>query len=166
MDATGNDAERRCAWCDAPAPETLVDCAECGAKLAQRETLGDLVIPGVTHVDPALQQYSKDPLRIPRASSSQYVAGPALGAAATVGGPAGLIALAALGAVAANEYNAASRGRRLTPEEIEKLGQPSEAALLMLKKLEEEGEVTPTEPDGAAASDAPPITGEGTPPIV
>jgi hypothetical protein len=164
MDGTGNDAERRCAWCDAPAPEGLVDCAACGAKLAQRETLGDLVIPGVTHVDPALQQYSKDPLRIPRASSSQYVAGPALGAAVTAGGPAGLIALAALGAVAAKEYSAASRGRHLTPEEIEKLGQPSEAALLMLKKLEEEGDAAP--PEEPAASDQPPIIGEGTPPIV
>ena len=128
---------RRCQWCSAVAAEADTHCKACGANLAQRDALGELVIPGVTHVDPELKAYDKDPLRIPRASPSQYVAGPAMGAAIMAGGPAALVGLAALGAVAGAEYAAAGRGR-LTQADLDKLGQPSEATLQMLQKLEEE----------------------------
>jgi len=133
-----DDSSRLCQWCSTPAADGLTHCANCGAALTLRETIGEVVIPGVTHVDPALAQFANEPLRIPRASPSQSVAAGTVSAAALAGGPAGVIALAALGAVAANEYGSAARGRKLTPEEIEKIGQPSEAALQMLKLLEEQ----------------------------
>ena len=135
---TSNEQVRRCAWCSAPARDDETHCAACGAALAQREAIGDLVIPGVTHVDPGLQSYAKEPLRIPGASPSQYVAGPAVGAAVMAGGPVGLVALAGLGAVAATEYATAGRGQ--TQAELDKLGQPSEAVLQMVKKLDEKFE--------------------------
>lgn len=143
MDATnGTDVERQCPWCGAEASAESKTCAECGANLIQRETIGDLVIPGVTHVDPALEQYAADPLRIPKASPSQYVAGPAIGAVAAAG-PAGLLALGGLAAVGATEYLTAGSGavsRQLDPERV---GEPSETVLQMIRKLEEDGEPAP-----------------------
>jgi hypothetical protein len=57
--AGGADTEtappaRRCSWCSAEATEHATHCPACGASLAKRESLGDMVIPGVTAVDPAL----------------------------------------------------------------------------------------------------------------
>ena len=43
-----------CPWCATPAAEGATRCSSCGAALAQRESIGDLVIPGLTAVDPAL----------------------------------------------------------------------------------------------------------------
>jgi hypothetical protein len=138
-----------------PVTPEMGNCPACGAKLAQREKIGDLVIPGVTHVDPGLQQYAKDPLRIPGASPSQYVAGPAMGAVVAAG-PAGLVALAGLGAVAATEYVTSSRGHT-SQADLDKLGQPSEAVLQMMKRLDEGSESQPqSEPQDPAAEDADP----------
>ena len=156
MDANNEPAPRRCQWCSEPAAETDTQCRACGANLAQRETIGDVVIPGVTHVDPGLKSYAAQPLRIPGASPSQYVAGPAVGAAVMVGGPAGLVALAGLGAVAATEYAGAGRGQHMTQADLDRLGQPSEAALQMLKKLDEEqgADAKTADTDAAAGQDA------------
>jgi hypothetical protein len=143
MDPTKDTVDRRCEWCDARASQNATHCKACGASLAQRETIGDLVIPGVTHVDPALQQYAANPLRIPGNSPSQYVAGPAVGAAVVMGGPIGLAALGGLAAVAATEYLGAGGG---SPQvDPDKVGQPSDAVLQMVKRLDEEGE-PPTSP--------------------
>ncbi len=55
-DVTGEGAEpRTCPWCSAPVPDGATRCPRCDAAVAQRESLGDLVIPGVTGVDPAMQ---------------------------------------------------------------------------------------------------------------
>lgn len=43
-----------CAWCSAAAETDQTLCPRCGAELAQRETIDGLKIPGVTDVDPAL----------------------------------------------------------------------------------------------------------------
>ena len=164
MDANTGSGPRRCQWCSTEAAEADTHCKACGANLAQRDSLGELVIPGVTHVDPELKAYDKDPLRIPRASPSQYVAGPAMGAAIMAGGPAALVGLAALGAVAGAEYAAAGRGR-LTQADLDRLGQPSEATLQMLKKLEEDEQARasaadPSAPTDEAAPDQPAQTGQ------
>jgi hypothetical protein len=145
MNATSEQPDRRCQWCSTPAADADTHCSACGAALAQREQIGDLVIPGVTHVDPGLKAYAAQPLRIPGPSPSQYVAGPAVGAVVTMG-PAGLIALAGLGAVAATEYAGAGRGE-MTQADLDKLGQPSEAVLQALKRLEEEPEAESVQPD-------------------
>ena len=149
MDSTKDMVDRRCEWCGARATEDATHCAACGASLAQRETIGDLVIPGVTHVDPALEQYAADPLRIPGPSRSQYLAGPAVGAAVVAGGPAAVVGLGGLAAVAAIEYLGAGRGGSKQPDP-DKVGQPSEAVLQMVEKLEAESE-PPLRPPEATA---------------
>jgi hypothetical protein len=108
-------------------------CTGCGAALGQRDDLGGVVIPGVTSVDPALQAYDAQPLRIPRSSPTQGLAGGTI-AAAAMGGPIALAALGGLAAVAAVEYLGAKPGGA---GELERLGTPSEAALQMVKRLSE-----------------------------
>jgi RNA polymerase subunit RPABC4/transcription elongation factor Spt4 len=156
MDPTSDSVDRRCQWCDARASVDAKQCPACGATLAQRETIGDLVIPGVTHVDPALEQYAAQPLRIKGNSPSQYVAGPAVGAAAAIGGPIGLAALGGLAAVAATEYLGAGRDGSGQPDP-DKVGQPSEAVLQMVEKLEAEGEppVSPPEANTEGSGEEP-----------
>jgi hypothetical protein len=96
------------------------------------------VIPGVTTVDPVLQAYDAQPLRIPGASPSQGAAGAALGAA-VLGGPVGLMAVGGLAALAATEYLGVAGGARHAGD-LETLGQPSEAARQAVERLEREGE--------------------------
>ena len=43
-----------CPWCSATAPAGATSCPSCGAKIAQRDDLAGLTIPGVTGVDPNL----------------------------------------------------------------------------------------------------------------
>ncbi|MCI4354878.1 MAG: zinc-ribbon domain-containing protein, partial [Thermoplasmata archaeon] len=56
---------RVCPWCTAPVPPNATRCPACGDALAQRESIDDLAIPGVTTVDPALEAYAARPLHIP-----------------------------------------------------------------------------------------------------
>jgi hypothetical protein len=137
-----------CPWCSASASTDATQCPACGAALAQRESIGDLVIPGVTSVDPGLQAYAARPLHISGPSPSQGMAAGGVAAAAALGGPIGLAAaLGGLAAVAAVEYQgAASRsgGPVVKPDAV---GRPSEAALLALERL---GQVP--EPDAAPES--------------
>jgi len=155
MDPTKDTVDRRCEWCDARASEDATHCKACGASMAQRETIGDLVIPGVTHVDPGLQQYAADPLRIPGPSRSQYLAGPAVGAAVVAGGPAAVVGLGGLAAVAAIEYLGAGRDGS-KQEDPDKVGQPSEAVLKMVEKLEEgEPPVSPPEANAEGSDEEP-----------
>jgi len=129
---------RPCPWCSALASPEATQCPACGAALAQRESIGDLVIPGVTTVDPALQAYASQPLRIPGSSRSQGIAGGAVVAAAAAGGPLGLVALGGLAAVAASEYLGAGRGMSGAAVDGTDVGRPSEAVLQALKRLDHE----------------------------
>jgi hypothetical protein len=45
---------RRCPWCSAATPPGTSHCPSCHASLAERESLGDILIPGVTGIDPTL----------------------------------------------------------------------------------------------------------------
>lgn len=45
---------RQCPWCSELVPPDALDCTACGAPLAGRESLGGVVVPGVTEVDPDL----------------------------------------------------------------------------------------------------------------
>jgi hypothetical protein len=142
-EAAAPAAGRRCPWCSEPAAAEATHCRACGAALAQRETIGGLVIPGVTTVDPALQAYAAQPLRIPGSSPSQGVAGGAVVAAAAAGGPLGLAALAGLAAVAASEYLGANHGTPGSPADANDIGRPSEAVLQALERLEREAAEPP-----------------------
>ena len=138
VEEAGPAPRRSCPWCSAPAPAEATHCPACGAALAQRTTIGDLVIPGVTTVDPALQAYASQPLRIPGSSRSQGIAGGADVAAAAAGGPLGLAALGGLAAVAASEYLGAGRGTGDAGSDAKGVGQPSEAVLREVVRLDKE----------------------------
>ena len=135
---TAPAAGRSCPWCSALASAEATPPGACGAALAQRTTIGDLVIPGMTTVDPALQAYAAQPLRIPGSSPTQGIAGGAFMAATAAGGPLGLAALGGLAAVAAAEYLGASRGMAGDAIDPTDVGRPSEAVLQALKRLDDE----------------------------
>src|SRR5438309_311151 len=87
-----------CPWCSAAVPTGTIACPACGATLVPPAAIADLPIPGVTAVEPALQWYDAQPLRIPLASPSQSIAAEAI-VGALPGGPVGLAALAGFGVV-------------------------------------------------------------------
>lgn len=124
---------RHCPWCAAPADAEATTCQECGAALAQRESIGDVRIPGLTSVDPALLDYDKRPMQLRGPSPSQGVA-PALIVGAVAGGPIGLVAIGGLAAVAGAEFLASRHGGGETPN-LEDVGKPSE---VLLQALEQE----------------------------
>jgi hypothetical protein len=114
--------------------------------MAQRESIGDLAIPGLTDVDAALQDYDKRPLHLRGPSPSQGMA-PAMIVGAMAGGPIGLAAIGGVAAVAAAEFlGARSAGAGGSLAEI---GKPSEVALQALEHLADPGSesAAPRAPD-------------------
>src|SRR5512135_2781772 len=130
--------QRTCQWCGASSPADATECSGCGAALAARDSLGGLVVPGVTAVDPALQAFDAQPWRLPRNSPSQGLAGGTI-AAAALGGPVGIAALGGLAAVAAVEYLGAGQGHGSAPA-LDDVGRPSEAAVEMARRLNAGGD--------------------------
>ncbi len=158
MDETSGGGSR-CPWCSVAVHGDATTCPACGAAIAQRESIGDLVIPGVTAVDPALRAYDAQPLHIPGPSPSQGLAAGAVAAAAS-GGIGGLAVLGGVAAVAAAEYLGARRTDGGPPVDLDHLGEPSEAARLMLERIEREGEPGAT---GEGAASQPPAPGAAAP---
>jgi hypothetical protein len=142
---TGPEEERSCPWCSTRAEPGATHCRDCGASLAQRESIGDLIVAGVTTVDPELQAYAAQPLRIPGSSASQGIAGSAMTVAAT-GGPLGLAAIGGLAAVVASEYLAASHAGGGDPVDLEAVGRPSEAVVQAVERLDRDGELPSGDP--------------------
>lgn len=153
---TDQEAPRICAWCATPATDEATTCSSCGAALAQRESLGDVRIPGLTAVDPALIDYANRPMHLRGPSSSQGVA-PALIVGAAAGGPIGAVLIGGVVAVAAAEYLGAKQpgagGMALA-----EVGKPSELALQALEHADDKASdetatpaTGPEEPDAAAA---------------
>ena len=141
-DAPGEsgDAAATCPWCGTPSAPEAKRCTSCGAALAQRESIGALVVPGLTAVDPALKDLADRPLHLSGPSPSHGVASGAI-AAAAIGGPAGLAIIGGVAAVAAAEYLGAGKGGAagVSPEQV---GQTSEAVLQAIEKLDR-GEALP-----------------------
>ena len=152
------EPERRCPWCSAVAEATATSCSACGAALAQRESIGDLVIPGVTGLDPALQGLEDRPMRIPGSSPTQGLAS-GVAVAAAMGGPVAIAALGGLGAVAAAEYLGARRTHGSAPEDLADVGRVSEVARQALERLEHEADAA----TGIPAADADPGRDEPVP---
>jgi hypothetical protein len=155
-----------CPWCATPAAPGATKCSSCGAALAQRETIGDLVIPGLTAVDPALKDFADRPLHLSGPSPTHGVASGVV-AAAALGGPMGIAILGGVAAVGAAEYLGVGKvGPDGVP--VDQVGQASGAALEAVEKLER-GEELPTAdsttPWPEEATDAPgpePATEEET----
>jgi RNA polymerase subunit RPABC4/transcription elongation factor Spt4 len=135
---------RTCAWCSYAAPADATQCPSCGAALAQRESIGDLVIPGVTSVRADLLDADGRALHIPGASNAQGMASGAI-IGAMVGGPVGLAAIGGMAVVSAAEYVAASRGAGDGPA-LEDVGRPIEAAAKLAQQLDRDGETGPAAP--------------------
>lgn len=150
--ATPAGAPRTCPWCAAVATPEATTCASCGAALAQHESLGDVRIPGLTGVDPALTDYANRPMHLRGPSASQGVA-PALMVGAAAGGPIGAVLIGGVVAVAAAEYLGAKQPGTggTSPGEV---GVPSELALQALAK--ERAKATAAGAGGAASADTAP----------
>jgi hypothetical protein len=148
---------RTCSWCSAVAADEATTCPSCGAALAQRESLGELAIPGVTSVDPALQAIDGKPMRLGGPSPSQGAASGVM-AAAVIGGPIGLVALGGIAAVAAAEYAGAGRGRAGAPENLADIGRFDAITALALEQIEkaEKGAGDPAAADAASPADTDP----------
>ena len=130
---------RTCAWCSAAAPMEATQCPSCGAAMAQRDTIGDLVIPGVTNVRADLLDADGRPLHIPGASNAQGMASGAI-VGAMVGGPVGLAAIGGMAVVGAAEYLAASRRANGSAPAFEDVGRPNEIAAKVAEELDRHGE--------------------------
>ena len=160
------DEPATCPWCATPAASGATKCSNCGAALAQRESIGDLKIPGLTAVDPVLQDFADRPLHLSGPSPTHGVASGVV-AAAAMGGPMGLAILGGVAAVGAAEYLGATVvGPEGVP--VDQVGQASRATLEAIQKLER-GEELPTAdsttPWPEEATDAPgpePATEEET----
>jgi hypothetical protein len=135
MSDAGADAEaaRTCPWCAAAVRDDASTCPDCGAAIAQRESIGDLQIPGLTSVDPALVDYDKRPLHLRGPSPSQGAA-PALIVGALAGGPIGAVAIGGVAAVAAVEFLGASIEGRTTP--LEDVGKPNAITLKAMERIQ------------------------------
>ena len=145
---------RSCPWCATPAAVADTNCRSCGAALAQRESIGDLRVTGLTSIDPALEDYASRPMHLRGPSPSHGVASGVM-AAAALGGPAGLAIIGGVAAVAAAEYmGAASGGGARTS--LADLGKPSEVVLQALERAD----ATPPKP----STDTPASAGASEPP--
>jgi hypothetical protein len=122
----------RCQWCAAVGRPNATQCHECAAALPLLETVGELVVPGVTHVDPELEAYAAQPLRPLRRSATETLA-PGVMAAAALGGPAAVVGMGALAAVAASELAGGNRGKGVPAD---KLGEVSEPVLEVARRLQ------------------------------
>jgi hypothetical protein len=144
--ASATPGPRTCPWCAAAAADDATACGSCGAALAQRESLGDVRIPGLTGLDPALEDFDKRPMHLRGPSSSQGVA-PALIVGAAAGGPIGAVLIGGVVAVAAAEYLGAKQSGT-DRAALDQVGLPSELALQALEKARE------TDAANGAAADA------------
>ena len=133
-DAVGPEAAA-CPWCGAAVSGEPTNCPACGAALAQRESIGGLLIPGLTDVDPALEDFDKRPLHLRGPSPSQGMAS-SLIIGAVAGGPIGLMAIGGVAAVAAAEYMGAQQGGA-TAQNLADLGRPSEVLLQALEHADD-----------------------------
>ena len=150
-----SEAGRECPWCAAPAVAEATRCSACGAALAQRESIANLMIPGLTAVDPALVDFDKRPLHLRGPSSSQGMA-PGLIVAAAAGGPIGLLAIGGVAAVVAGEYLTT---KRVGPDAVslEDVGKPSEVVLQALEHLEDAAPASAPDDGRSIWRDLPPV---------
>ncbi len=139
----------QCPWCNASVPEGATNCRECGAAVAQRESIGGLKIAGLTSVDPALEDFDKRPLHL-RGPSPTHGAASGLIVGAAAGGPIGLVAIGGVAALAAVVFMGT---RRDGPDgmPLEDVGKPSEVLLQALEHVDDSPE-SGTRPSDASVA--------------
>jgi hypothetical protein len=119
-------AGQSCPWCSALVAPEATHCPVCGGAVAQRESIADLSIAGLTTVDPALLAYDARPLHIPLPVPSGV--GPVSGVPGTI---ARMAALAA-------PYGSSIRPDG--PVDPSTVGKPSDAAIQAVERLDREDE--------------------------
>lgn len=119
---------RRCPWCSREVGADALTCPSCGAAVAQRESIGGLVLPGITSVD---QAYDGSVSVLTR--TALVTADPARPRMGVRGGQGGL--LAATGAVVAGGYLKRALGEA-TPGDPKRLSRSSEPALRSSEALD------------------------------
>lgn len=124
--ANEDGRERVCPWCSTPVVSATSRCPDCGASLAERESIDGVAISGVTIVDPGHQAYADRPLHIPLPVPS------GVGPVSNVAGS--MAAMAAL----AEPYG--SSIRRDKPADPSSVGTPSDAALEAAERMDREDE--------------------------
>jgi hypothetical protein len=124
-DGTEEQAGVVCPWCSARPEPGATHCPGCGAALAQRDKLGEMVIPGVTDVDPEMRppSYTGSMIRSQATVSTLNMVGRFGGTSAQMAVAAGMMAKDSLSGVFQ------------VPENAEDLGKPSQAALDMAARL-------------------------------
>ncbi len=147
-DAGPSHGPATCPWCATPATDGATRCSSCGASLAQRESIGDLVVPGLTAVDPALKDLDGRPIHL-RGPSPTHGAASGLIVAAAAAGPVGLAIVGGVGALAAAEFLGAGGEKG---EGHERVGETSEAVLQAIERLDR-GETLPRATDATPAPD-------------
>jgi hypothetical protein len=123
-DTSDPDSGRAGPWCSAAVPPDATRSPVCGDALAQRESIDNLAIAGVTTLDPALEGYAAQLLHIPLPMPS--IVDP-VGGSISLTGMAKLAALAAPAGIGAN-----------APFDPNAVGDPSEAALHAVERLDQE----------------------------
>lgn len=114
-----------CPWCSAVGEAGANHCSNCGAVMAQRESLGGLVIPGVTDVDPGMRQ--------PSLTGSLLGTQARMNALGAVGSSAGRSA--ELAAAALYLAKGSIAGMLAPDADPDRVGRPSQAALAMARRL-------------------------------
>jgi hypothetical protein len=151
--AGGPEAPPTCPWCNTSVKPEQTNCPACGAALAQRESIAGLKIPGLTSVDPALEDFDKRPLHLRGPSPSQGVA-PGLIIAAAAGGPIGMLAIGGVAAVAAAELMGTKRDGPAGTS-FENVGQPSELLLQAIEHADAGGDGQADAPEATAVEAEP-----------
>jgi len=103
-------------------PSDATHCPACGDAIAQRESVADLAISGVTTVDPALEADAAQPLHIPLPMPSSVD---------PIGGAINLTGMAALAALAAPANIGTDAS--VDPNTV---GSPSDAAVEAVERLD------------------------------
>lgn len=133
-----------CPWCSTGAAPGATHCTGCGAVMAQRESLGGMIIPGVTDVDPGM--------RVPTVTGSAISAQARMSTismAGRIGGTSAQVAVVA-GMLAKDSLS----GMFQAAPNIEDVGKTSQAALDMAARLSAGAE--PEATTNAAAGDEKP----------
>ncbi len=122
-------SDRVCPWCSAVVSMDSPSCPSCGAVIAQRESLGGVVIPGVTDVDAGLAEPS-----LTHSLVGAQARMTTLNAVGRLPGGTALQVAAAAGMLARDSFGGVLGG----PPDPASVGQPSEAALEMARRLDTE----------------------------
>ncbi len=153
--ASASEADLVCPWCSTGAAPGTIRCPGCGAAMAQRDSLGDVVVPGVTHADSEIP-----PPSLTRSLVRTQTTMGTLNALGQAGGVT--VQLAAAAAILAKGEIGGILGGGPAPDPAS-IGRTSQAALDMAERLDQVKEL-PAGADANVSADAAGSAPEEEPP--